>query len=357
LSYTGYNQEDAIIVSKGAVDRGLFSNTRYDTIEIIENRLLEEKMIRHSPAYAKSLTKAYDDEGIILPKRKLKKGDIIAAKFKGNVLRKEELDETIEYTLAPDDCVVHSVEKTQERFSRIIRITFKKSKKLMIGDKLTSRHSQKGVVGRIVSTEDMPFDEHGSCPDLIINPHAIPSRMTVGQLIEMALSLDCTFHDGTAFMEREEIPLSSMTLYNGITGKIMECKVAVGFCYYMALRHQAEEKAFSRSEDTVQVISKQPTEGRAKGGGLRFGEMEKDCLIAHGASEMLLEKLMEDSDPVDVFVCTNKTCVMHGATSSASEDQMCIKCNAIMTKKRIPYSLHLLSQQILMARMKILFEN
>ena len=178
---------------------------------------------------------------------------------------------------------------------------------------------QKGVIGAAMPQEDMPFTCDGRTPDIIVNPHAIPSRMTVGQIVEELLNILCIETgergDGTAFRGTsiEHIArcleargchrYGATKLHNGFTGEAYDALAFMGPTYYQRLRHQAADKDHARSRGPVQVLSRQPTEGRARDGGLRFGEMERDCVISHGAAEVLRDRLMLCSDPSSMSIC------------------------------------------------------
>ena len=203
--------------------------------------------------------------------------------------------------------------------TRMVRVRVRKTRTPIVGDKFSSRMGQKGVIGITLPQEDMPHTEDGMVPDIIVNPHAIPSRMTIGQLAEELLAILCTLKgergDGTMFRGGSLEQLSEelqkigydkhgkVELHNGFTGEAFPAKVFLGPTFYQRLRHMASDKDHARARGPIHMLSRQPTEGRARDGGLRFGEMERDTIIAHGAAEFLRDRLLDNSDPSELTLC------------------------------------------------------
>ena len=233
----------------------------------------------------------------------------------------------------------------------------------VIGDKFSSRHGQKGTVGIILPEEDMPFTESGIRPDIIINPHAIPSRMTIGQLKETVLGKALvelgTFGDGTSF---NDFPVKDIckellkcgyekhgneVLMNGMTGEQMETTVFIGPTFYQRLKHMVNDKQHSRNQGPMVVLTRQPAEGRSRDGGLRFGEMERDCMVSHGASRFTKGRIYDASDKFMVHVC--RDCGMIAAFNNSKEIHRCNSCDNTtnFAKVEIPYACKLLFQELI----------
>ena len=334
MSYKGYNMEDAIILNRGSIERGLGRSTYYRPSVAEELRyaggLIDQICIPDKDVKGYKTEKDYrflEDDGIIYAEAKVKESDVVI----GKTSPPRFLSSMEEYSLASstrressinlkhgEEGIIDFVLITEnEEGNKLIQVRIRDEKVPEIGDKFTSRHGQKGVVGLIVPQSDMPFSASGIMPDLIFSPHGIPSRMTIAHLIEMIAgkvgALAGRYINGTTFdaepEERLRKELLSLgfresgveTLYNGQTGEQYEAKIFVGSMYYLKLKHMVANKIHSRARGPIQLLTRQPTEGRAKEGGLRLGEMEKDTFVAHGASLLLKERF--DSDRTIVPVC------------------------------------------------------
>ena len=371
-TYTGYNQEDSIIFNQASIDRGLFTSTFYRTYKDEEkkNQLSgeEEKFMR--PDKTKLLFpkpcnySKLEDDGFINKNTYVTDKDILIGKIipiKGNsnynykdnstTLRKNEngfVDENFITTNSDG----YKICKTRIRSFRFPEI----------GDKFSSRHGQKGTIGMVYKPEDMPFTSNGITPDIIINPHAIPSRMTIAQLIECILGKVCcqsgNIGNGTAFDRVNVNDIMNMLtsaghnlhgneiLYNGITGEQIKTSIFIGPTYYQRLKHMSGDKIHSRSSGPIVTMTRQPAEGRSSHGGLRFGEMERDCMIAHGTSNFLKERMMDVSDKYHIFICLE--CNMPAIANPINNIYECKNCNNYKKFKRInlPYSCKLLMQEL-----------
>jgi DNA-directed RNA polymerase II subunit RPB2 len=357
MTYTGYNMEDAIIINKTSIQRGLFNITYFKNIIEIEEHTKnnEEKIVFNNPntlinnGYNLEQIKwgnysKLDENGMPKLNSYIKENDAIIGKTKVTTVLKEdktnifgnEIKQEIynDRSLIADKTVSGKVDKVfiykNNDNMNVCKLRLRKTRIPELGDKSCSRHAQKGVIGGIIPIENMPYTKDGIVPDIIINPHAIPSRMTCAHLLEMLIgkyaSIKGACVDGTPFNNNNYENLyeslekdygfdkhGNEILYNGQTGEQIDCSIFIGPIFYERLKHMVADKINYRQLDLktiensshekeilkeapVNVLTHQPTKGRNAGGGLRIGEMEKDSLIAHGASQFIKESMMERSD-------------------------------------------------------------
>ena len=348
LSHHGYNMQDAVVINRAAVERSLgrssfirtynaenkrFPGGQEERIEIPGTGLDEIKGLKSWEAYTH-----LERDGLPTPETFLSsvggESSVLVGKTSpprfleeahGHFLQAQERRESAMMVRHGESGWVDNVYVTESLDSTLLcRIVVRSEKIPEIGDKFASRHGQKGIIGRLVDEQDMPFTVDGVIPDLIINPHAIPSRMTVAHVLEMVGgkvgAMEGRHIDGTAFSGEKEDSLRAGLLRNGFahtgresmmsgeTGETYEAEIFAGVIYYQRLHHLVSSKLHARSRGRVQILTRQPTEGRARQGGLRFGEMERDCLIAHGASMVIKDRLLDESDGWPLQVCNNSGC-------------------------------------------------
>ncbi|KAF1955410.1 beta and beta-prime subunits of DNA dependent RNA-polymerase [Byssothecium circinans] len=379
--YSGYNQEDSVIMNQSSIDRGLFRSLFYRAYTEQEKRIgvnvLEqfEKPTRADTMRLKAGTyDKLDDDGVVAPGVRVSGDDVIIGKTAPIPADTKELGQkTVLHTKRDVSTPLRSTENgiidqvlftTNTEGLRFVKVRTRTTKVPQIGDKFASRHGQKGTIGITYRQEDMPFTKDGLTPDIIINPHAIPSRMTIAHLVECLLSkvgaIRASEGDATPFMDITVDQVSNLLaekgfqkrgleiMYNGHTGRKLRAQVFLGPTYYQRLRHMVDDKIHARARGPLQILTRQPVEGRARDGGLRFGEMERDCMIAHGAAAFLKERLFEVSDAYTVHVCD-----ICGLMSPIAQIKKGLyECRPCHNKTRIsqiqiPYAAKLLFQELM----------
>jgi len=338
LPFDGYNIEDAIVLSKSAVERGLGRTLFYRIYEAESKQYPGGMRDNFEIPNADDNLRGYkgeksyrllEEDGIVASESRVSGGDILIGKTSPPRFMEEyrELESSGPYRrdtsigVRPSETgVVDTIILTQSsEGGKMFKVRIRDMRLPEIGDKFASRHGQKGVVGLLAKAEDLPYTADGISPDVLINPHAFPSRMTVGMMMESITGKAAAIRgkkvDASAFVgEKMEDVKGVMKdagfeysgkeiMYDGKTGKKFPVEVFIGVVYYQKLHHMVADKIHARARGQVQMLTKQPTEGRARGGGLRFGEMERDCIIAYGASMILKDRLLDESDKSDVFIC------------------------------------------------------
>ncbi|XP_021756496.1 DNA-directed RNA polymerase III subunit 2-like [Chenopodium quinoa] len=383
MSYTGYDIEDAIVMNKSSLDRGfgrcIVMKKKSAIMQRYENNASERILPPTREGYAAERMQALDDDGIAAPGQIIRQDDFLVNKSTPKITKGPITSGVIpdsEYRptpfklsgLAGDNSVIDRVALFADKNSNMcINFIIRQTRRPEVGDKFSSRHGQKGVCGTIVQQEDFVFSERGICPDLIMNPHGFPSRMTVGKMIELLggkAGVSCgRYHYGSAFGEpsghADKVEDISETLvkhgfsysgkdflYSGITGEPLQAYIFMGPIYYQKLKHMVLDKMHARGFGPRAILTRQPTEGKARNGGLRVGEMERDCLIAYGASNLIYERLMISSDPFQVQVC--RSCGLLGYYNHKLKAGICSACKngENISTMKLPYACKLLFQEL-----------
>jgi len=385
MTHTGYNQEDSVLVNKGSIDRGLFMATIYHTEKDEDKNIIRDEIIRCKPDPTK--TKGikfgnYDklnSQGFIPENQLVENRDVIIAKTIPIKENRNDPTKTVKYE--DQSKTFRTTEETyiDKNYTgrngdgyNFAKVRVRTLRKPVLGDKFSSRHGQKGTCGNIIPECDMPFTKEGLRPDIIINPHAIPSRMTIGQLKETLLGKVLLqlgmFGDGTSFGNLDIKTISEKLqglgyesygnelLYNGLTGEQLETTVYIGPVFYQRLKHMVNDKQHSRSIGPMVNLTRQPAEGRSRDGGFRIGEMERDVMLAHGMSRFCRERLYDVSDKYAVYVC--KKCGMMASFNDGNKNRMyanadftvhlCSTCDnkTEFARVELPYAYKLMSQEL-----------
>lgn len=370
MTFQGFNQEDSIILNRSSLQRGLFSATTFKTIvEEEKKRGNSDFEIICLPQF-KYRNKNYDythlDEHGLISCRKdvwLTKNTVIIGRVNNKMVKKENgsrMSETVDTSIVikqgEEGYLDHVLSTFNNEGIRVIHIRLRIPRPVEIGDKFASCTAQKGTCGMIYNQEDLPFTKEGLVPDLIINPHAIPSRMTINMLIEMAFNLvQCytgkqmdttTFHhmslEDTLTQWRQRLGLTSYstTMFDGITGQVFPSKIFIAPCFYQRLKHMVVEKIHARVAGPLDTLTHQPVAGRSRDGGLRFGEMEKDCMLGHGSTRILKEALFDKSDKYFIPMCTE-------CGTTPNKRDYCTQCGTTNIElKNMPYATKLLLQEL-----------
>ncbi|MBD3253344.1 DNA-directed RNA polymerase subunit B'' [Candidatus Pacearchaeota archaeon] len=383
MTHEGYNIEDALILNKGSIERGFARSTYYRPYTSIElnyaGGLKDEICVPEKDISGYRTENSYkflEDDGVCYLEAKLDAGDTVIGKTSPPKFLSEAREISIK-AKKESSSVIRQEEKgtidavfvTQDnQGNKVVRVRTRDLRIPELGDKFATSHGQKGVIGAIFDENDMPFTSRGIKPDIIFNPHSIPGRMTVGYLIELVSGkvgcLTGKIMDGTAFSGQKITDLETQlkelgfrqdgkeTLYNGITGKMMNLKIYIGNMYYLKLKYMVGNKIHARASGKVTLLTRQPIEGRAKGGALRLGEMEQQALVAHGSSLLLKERY--DSDKVILNICTK--CGAIAIEDSIRNKMVCSMCNSQEIEPvEISYAFKLLVDEIQSLHIKTKF--
>ncbi|XP_061988708.1 DNA-directed RNA polymerase III subunit 2-like [Rosa rugosa] len=379
MSYSGYDIEDAIVMNKSSLDRG-FGRSIYmkrfsDGIKTYKTRgteVVHQDIIARPDRdgkYYNEKMRVLDDDGIALPGEIITPDEILLNKQVPSTNKTGHRPAPLKYKGPEGESyVLDKVSMYPDTYNNLqCKFLVRHTRRPEVGDKFSSRHGQKGVCGTIVQQEDFPFSERGICPDLIMNPHGFPSRMTVGKMIELLGSkagVSCgRFHYGSAFGEpsghADKVESITETLvkmgfsydgkdflYSGLTGCPLQAYIFMGPIYYQRLKHMVIDKMHARGSGPKAQLTRQPTEGKARNGGLRIGEMERDCLVGYGASMLAYERLMLASDPFEIHVC--RECGLLGYYDHKRKSSMCTNCRNgdVMATMKLPYACKLLIQEL-----------
>ena len=371
--YSGYNQEDSVLLNRNSLKRGFMRGLYYSLYKDEEHRNVvsgrEERFAKprqeSTRGYKNTSYHAVGENGIPIRNAIVQENDVVIGKVVNmrsdpHGYQFKDLSTTHK---SGEPCRIDGIwqNKNSDGYP-FVKVRVVSERIPQIGDKVSSRHGQKGTVGMILDECDMPFTSSGLRPDIIMNPHAVPSRMTIAQLLETMYgrigTRKGTVGDGTPYshLKMEELsrqmeelglhPYGNEIMYNGMTGEMMEVEIFVGSTFYQRLKHMVIDKKHSRARGPIVSLTRQPCEGRSRDGGLRVGEMERDCMLTHGASIFTKERLMDVSDPFETGIC--RAC---GSLAMINERDSIYECRVCSSKvgletKTIPYAVKLWLQEL-----------
>tara|TARA_B100000123_G_scaffold271199_1_gene250498 strand:+ start:5118 stop:8828 length:3711 start_codon:yes stop_codon:yes gene_type:complete len=385
MTHTGYNQEDSVLINKGSIDRGLFMATIYHTEKDEDKNIIRDEIIRCKPDPAKTKGIKFgnyeklNSNGFMNENDLVENRDVVIAKIVPIKENRNDPTKIIKYEDQSKTFRTNEETYIDKNYTgrngdgyNFAKVRIRALRKPILGDKFSSRHGQKGTVGNIIPECDMPFTKNGLKPDIIINPHAIPSRMTIGQLKETLLGKVILelgmFGDGTSFGNLdvkticEELQkcgyesYGNELMYDGLTGKQLETSIYIGPVFYQRLKHMVSDKQHSRSIGPMVNLTRQPAEGRSRDGGFRIGEMERDVMIAHGMTRFCKERMFDVSDKFSVHVC--KKCGLIATYNDGTKNKfqsnydftkyICNTCDnrTAFARVEIPYAYKLMSQEL-----------
>jgi len=380
LSFEGYNMEDALVFNKSSVERGLGKSVFFRIYESETKQYLGGERDRFEVPEAGTIGfrgehyyRSLEPDGVIRCEADVSGSDVLVGRtspprfleeYKEFEIRGPTRRDTSMTVRPSERGIVDTIFVTDtSQGNKIVKVKVRSTRTAELGDKFASRHGQKGVIGMLIPQQDMPFTEEGIVPDIVINPHAIPSRMTIGQFAETlagkVAALRGEAANGTPFVNEKPTELREAlkkmgfhhsgkeTLYSGTTGQKLQTDIYVGVVYYQKLHHMVADKMHARSRGQVQMLTRQPTEGRARGGGLRFGEMERDCLVGHGAAVLLKNRLLDESDKCIMHVC--EKCGLIAYYDQRQRKYICNICgdDASISVIVVSYAFKLLLQELM----------